>query len=47
VLEHQVANEDKLRACVNMLKYIERILKVAGHEIVKCWDVNVFKIAAG
>lgn len=29
-----------------MLKYIERILKVAGHEIVKCWDVNVLKIAA-
>ena len=28
-------------------KYIERILKVAGHEIVKCWDLNVLKIAAG
>jgi predicted nucleic acid-binding protein len=47
VLEHHVTSEDKLRACVNMLKYIERILKVAGHEIVKCWDVNVLKIAAG
>jgi hypothetical protein len=47
VLEHHVTNEDKLRACLNMLKYIERILKVAGHEIVKCWDLNVLKIAAG
>ena len=30
-----------------MLKYIERILRKAGHEIVKCWDVNVLKTAAG
>jgi len=36
VLEHHVTNEDKLRACLSMLKYIERTLKVAGHEIVKC-----------
>lgn len=30
-----------------MLRYIERVLMAAGHEIVKCWDVNVLKIAAG
>jgi len=47
MLERHVTSEDKLRACVNMLKYIERILRAAGHEIVKCWDVNVLKVAAG
>jgi predicted nucleic acid-binding protein len=47
VLERHVTNEDKLKACINMLKYIERTLKRAGHEIVKCWDVNVLKTAAG
>jgi len=47
ILERHLTSEQKIKVCVQILKYIEKTLRDAGHEIVSTWIVEVLKTAAG